>query len=182
MSPAGDLHTLGHALVHHAESVIVVGAKHRWSHGTMNGSLPLSGKTMCDRHPHNDLTGTRGERSRICDKPGQPSCHPSRKTRSKARIHILATYHKPHLMSLSRTSSHVQTPLQTNQPNETTQGIAELQYHNVLITLGQSWICRPSRRSPSKKAHLVDLKPSDKCPDTFLCYSTAQTPTIPYNL
>ena len=52
----------------------------------------------------------------------------------------------------------------------------------VLITLGQSWICGPSRRSPSKKAHLVDLKLSDKCPDTFLCYSTAQIPTIPYNL
>ena len=38
-----------------------------------------------------------------------------------------------------------------------------------------------SRREASKKAHLVDLK-LDKCPDTFLCYSTAQMPAIPTNL
>jgi hypothetical protein len=33
-----------------------------------------------------------------------------------------------------------------------------------------------------KKAHLIDLKLSDECPNILLCYSTAQMPAIPFNL
>ena len=37
-------------------------------------------------------------------------------------------------------------------------------------------------RTNRKKAHLIDLKLSDECPNILLCYSTAQMPAIPFNL
>ena len=89
MSRAGDVHTHGHTLVHHAEchrrrrriSMVARDDKCAVIKTLSGGWSASSGKAMCCRYPHNDLT--RGEHSRSCDKPGQLSCYPSRKMRSK---------------------------------------------------------------------------------------------------
>ena len=124
MSRASDVHTRGHTLVHPAESVIVVGAKYRWSHGTINALL--SALFQEDGRLHLERQCAVVIRIRTSPEENTRVAATNQANRHAIRRGRWGQSANSHSRNPSQISSyvivkdgHIQTSLQTNPPNET---------------------------------------------------------------